>query len=177
MRVQKLIQPGNPACATLGRPQPGAAFLTHCKYGSARAGLREAGKREREGKTNQLHRNGVRGFPSTMGLGCISPCPESRCPLQRCSGVAGVPLQLSWHFATCSAPFCPLQKEPHLSKTPCSPCGESSLPSSPRGWYHYQRSCAMCCHVLACHVLRQSQLCFPITQKPSSSQDPAWFCG
>lgn len=63
----------NPACAAVGWPWPSAAFLTRCKCGSVQAGLREAGLGE--GKRNELHGKGVRGLPSTMGLGCITHLP------------------------------------------------------------------------------------------------------
>lgn len=176
---ERANEQSNSPCTAAGWPWPGAAFLTRCKCGRARAGLQEAGMGE--GKTNQIHGKAVRGFPSTAGLGCITLLPQASLPFAKVLWGGGCSSTVE--LGLCNPP-CPLQKKHHppsasspLPETPCSPCSEPSLPSPPRGWYHRRRSGAMCCHVLVRRAPRRRQPCSQSAQKPSSNQDPVWFCG
>lgn len=172
MGVQKLIQPGNmlttrDTCLW----HSGLAPARHCLPDLLQ--VRETGKSE--GKTNQLPEKGVGRFPSTMGLGCITHLPRAPLPFAKLLWGGGCSSAVELALCNLLSPSLPLAKGASpLSKTPC---GEPSLPSSPHGWYHHQRSRAMCCCVLVCCALHQRQPCSPSAQKPSSNQDPAWFCG
>lgn len=101
-------------------------------------------------------------FPAPWVLAASPTCPEPCCPLQRCSGVPGVPLQLSWHFATlpalCKRSIVPHQRAPLFPKHPADQAGTPPCPPLPIS-DQCRRSSAMCCLALVCCAPHWSQPC------------------